>query len=165
MATNEPALRLYRFEGESYCKALDVLRMIHHEMDETDSQDVRTVLSRMQFRTMRNELIDPTRGARRDNTCIPGRYAVAWPNGIGYKFYAGQNEDKQSLFTNDHNQAKLYVTYRDASACADFMDDHDCCVLDMHSFLSEADRFRRELLIPYDADEGNEEAVVPAFVP
>lgn len=164
MATNEPVLRLYRFEGESYCKALDVLRMIHHEMDETDSQDVRAVLSRMRYRTMRNELIDPAKGVCCDNTCIPGRYAVAWPNGIGYRFYAGRNDDKQSVFTNDFDKAKLYVTYREASAAADFMDDHECCVLDMHGFLSEADRFRRELLIPYDADEGNEDAVVPDFI-
>ena len=165
MATNEPALRLYRFEGESYCKALDVLRMIHHEMDETDSQDVRTVLSRMQFRTMRNELIDPNKGSLRDNTCIPGRYAVAVNCYPFYQFYTGEQKDGKPVLVDDDRKAKLYVTYRDASAAADFMDGYDSCVVDMHDLMSEADRFRRELLIPYDADEGNENAVIPQRVP
>lgn len=160
-----PALRLYKFEGETYCKMIDVLRMIHHEMSETDSQSARSALTRMKFRLVRNDLIDPNKGSHRDNTCIPGRYAVAWKNGISFKYYSGRQEDGKSAFTNDYEKAKMYVTYREASAVADFLDEHDCSVLDMHDFMSEADRFRRALYIPYDADEGNEDAIVPDFLP
>ena len=162
---NVPAIRLYKFEGETYCKMIDVLRMIHHEHSETDSQSVRSVLTRMKFRLVRNDLMDPCKGAHRDNTCIPGRYAVARKTGISFKYYAGQQENDKSVFTNDYEEARMYVTYREASAVADFLDEHDCYVLDMHDFMSEADRFRRTLYIPYDADEGNENAIVPDFLP
>ena len=162
---NIPAIRLYKFEGETYCKMIDVLRMIHHEFNETDSQSVRSVLSRMKFRLVRNDLCDPRKGAHHDNTCIPGRYAVAWKDGISFMYYAGKKEDDKSIFVRDYEQAKMYVTYREASAVADFLDSHDCSVLDMHDFMSEADRFRRALYIPYNADEGNENAIVPDFLP
>lgn len=162
---NENAINLYRFSGESYCKAMDILRMIHHEMDEADCDKTRSVLSRMRMRLVRNEMLDPNKGALRDNTCIPGRYAVAYQFGIGYRFYSGKQGDGKPVFIGDPGNAKLFVTYREASAVADFTDEHDCVVLDMHNFLSEADRFRRAMLIPYDADEGNSEAIQPDFVP
>lgn len=164
METNN-ALRLYRFEGESYCKMMDVLRMIHHEMDEADTSETCSVLSRMRFRVCRNELMNPAKGAHRDNTCIPGRYAVGYPYGIGYRYYAGKQEDDASIFTDNLKEAKMYVTFREASAVADFLDDRECIVLDLHEFMSEADRFRREMLIPYDADEGSEKAERPNPVP
>ena len=160
------AIRLYRFEGESYCKMIDILRMLHHEMDEAGSDETRSVISRMRFRVSRNELINPAKGTHRDNTCIPGRYAVAYPHGPSYRYYTGDQGDDVPPFTNDLRKARMYVTFREASAVADFLDaDHACVVLDMHDFMSEADRFRREMLIPYDADEGNESAVIPDPVP
>lgn len=158
------ALPLYKFEGETYCKMMDVLRMIHHEMSETDSDTVRSVLSRMKFRLVRNDLLSVSNGGHNDNTRIPGRYAVAYPYGIGYRYYAGQ-EDEKILYTDDALQAKLYVTFRDASAAADFTSGHDCVVLDLFDFMNEGDRFRRALYAPYDADEGNEKAVRPKPVP
>ena len=165
MNNNETALRLYKYEGETYCKMTDVLRMIHHEMCETSADSVRAVLSRMRFRLIRNDLISTTKGSANDNTCIPGRYAVAWLNGISYHYYTGNQDGTKPSFSTDSRNAKLYVAYRDASAAADFLDGHDFRVLDMHDFMSEGDRFRRELYIPYDADEGNENADRPDFLP
>lgn len=158
MDNNTNALRLYKFEGETYCKMTDVLRMILHEQSETSSDAIRSVLSRMKFRLVRNDLISTATGSRHDNTRIPGRYAVARPQGIGYSFYAGQ-DGSCLLQTDDLLQAKLYVTFRDASAAADFLDGEDWCVLDIFDSMSEGDRFRRALYAPYDADEGNDQAV------
>lgn len=159
------AIRLYRFEGESYCKMIDVLRMLHHEMNEATTDDTRSALSRMRLRVSRNELIDPNKGTHRDNTCIPGRYAVGYPYGVGYQFYTGKH-DNDAVFSGNRSDARMFVTYREASATADFLDTDNCCVvLDMHEFMSEADRFRREMLIPYDADEGSENAYRPNPVP
>lgn len=155
-ATN--ALRLYKFEGETFCKMTDVLRMIHHEASETNDGTVLNVLSRMKFRLIRNDLFSTSVGSRNDNTRIPGRYAVARPQGIGYSFYAGQ-DGSRLLQTDDLLQAKLYVTFRDASAAADFLSGTDWCVLDVFDSMSEGDRFRRALYAPYDADEGNKQAV------
>lgn len=165
MNTNtETAIRLYMFEGETYCKMIDVLRMIHHEQSETDNDSIRAVLSRMKFRLTRNDILNPNNGGRNDNTRIPGRYVVGYRSGIGYRYYAGQDKD-QTLFTNDWTGAKLYVTFRDASAAADFIDTHECCVLDMFDFMNEGDRFRRALYVPYNADEGNAMAIQPDIIP
>lgn len=164
---NETALPLYEIRGETYCKMMDVLRMIHHESEEATDPSVRYVLSRMKFRLVRNALIDPNKGAINDNTCIPGRYAVGYANkAMIYEFFTGQHDDNgQPIFVSDYTKAKLYVTYRDASAAADFMDGYDCCVLDMYDSLPEHVRFRRSLLVSYDADEGSENAEIPNDIP
>ena len=161
---NHDAVRLYMYEGRVFCKMLDVVKMIYHEIGETDNPSVLSVLHRMKQRIVRNNVLNTTEGGKNDNNLIPGRYAVAYPSGISYNYYTG-DDNGAVRFTSDMKKAKLYVSFRDASAAADFIDNHDCCVLDLLNFMTEPERFRRALYVPYDADDGNEKAVVPGFVP
>lgn len=160
-----PAVPLFKISGETYCKMIDILRMIHHEESEASDRKVQTVLSRMKIRLIRNDLVDPHAGSRNDNTTVPGRYAVGYPDGISYRYFKASDREGSQVFTRHSDQAKLYVSFRDASAARDFMDDDRCVVLDMYEFMSESDRFRRSLYVPYDADDGNEDSVRPELVP
>lgn len=164
-SSNQAAIPLQKINGETYCAMIDVLRMIHHEMKETDSKEVRSVLDRMRFRLIKNDLVDPHKGSRCDNTRIPGRYAVGYPDTFGFRYYMTDKKDGTPVFTSQYNLAKLYVSYKEAEAASDFMDVDGCRVLDMNEFLTEGDRFRRSLYAPCDADAGNEDADIPCFVP
>ena len=71
-----------------------------------------------------------------------------------------KNKDGKDMFSDRPCMAKRYVNYRDARACADFLDG-EWDVLDMYANMSEEERWVRELRMPfpYDADEGNENAI------
>ena len=160
-----PCIPLHRINGSNYCKMLDVLRMIHHEMEETDDPVMLRVLSRMKMRLVQNDIISTVFGKSTDNDSIPGRYAVVRKpkHGEFYQYFVCVAKDGTQVFHTHPDKAKMYVTYKSAEAAAEFMDD-ECYVMDMHEFLTEADRFRRALYIPYDADDGNENAIVPGFI-
>lgn len=161
---NHDAIRLYMYEGRLFCKMLDVVKMIYHEIGETRDPSMLAVLHRMKQRVVQNDLISTTEGGKNNNNLIPGRYAVGYPSGMSYNYYSG-DEDGAVRFTTDLKKAKLYVSFRDASAASDFIDDHDCRVLDLIDIMTEPERFRRSLYVPYDADDGNENAIILGFVP
>ena len=160
-----PCIPLHRINGSTYCKMIDVLRMIHHEMEETEDESLLRVLSRMKMRLIRNDIISTTIGKSTDNDRIPGRYAVIRKpkSGEFCQYFVRKAHDGTPVFHTHPDKAKMYITYRDAETAAEFMDE-ECAVMDMHSLLTEADRFRRALYIPYDADDGNENAIDPYFM-
>ena len=167
---NTAGIPLHKFGGETYCKLIDVIHVIHHECLETNDKDLRRVLDRMEMRIAKNDFIlpDAKKPTKLQPDKIPGRYAIGLMDKDGkWMFYADGNKDGVR-YTYRPCEAKLYVNYRDASATADFLsedflteDEPRADVLDFESNLTEEERWLRMMLIqfPFDADEGNEHAI------
>ena len=87
-------------------------------------------------------------------------YAVGKEKDGHWTFYSDSKDDKV-YFTDRPCKAKLYTTYRDASACADFIDGDGWDVIDFYDSMTEEERWQRELYLPfpYDADEGFENSI------
>ena len=159
---NTTGVMLYKIEGETYCKMMDIVKMIQHEISETNDKNVKDILDRMEMRLTKNDFLlkDAIKPQVIRKKSFPGRYAVGYYDTEGtYHFYKGtvNNED---IFTTKPCKAKLFTTYRDASACSDFLDE-DTMVLDWEANMTEEERWQRELNMPfpYDADEGFEHSV------
>ena len=93
---------------------------------------------------------------------IPARYAVGrkYDTDNNYwMFYLGV-ENGKPIFTNMPCKGIMYKSYKEAEACADFMDDDGWEVCDMYEYMSTENRFCRQLLCaPEEYDVGNENAV------
>ena len=158
---NTTGITLYKINGETYCKMIDVIKLIHHEYYETEDKKVKELLDRMEMRVAKNDLllkdaIKPTV----IETKMPCRYAVGYYDYKGkYHFYVG-TKDGKAIYSTNEKEALRFKTYRDASACADFVEE-DANVLDMEGTMTEEERWQRELNMPfpYDADDGNETAI------
>lgn len=159
---------LYKHGDDTYCKMIDVLNLIHHEYFETQDEKIRDILDRMEMRLCKNDFLLPDVekpmpiGAEQKPRQMPGRYAVGKEENGKWTFYMGSCENSNALFTQQPCKAFLYKTYRDASACADFLDeDGEWLVLDWSENLSEEQRWQRDLFMPfpYDADEGNIDSI------
>ena len=153
---------LFAVNGEHYCKMIDVVRLIHHEALETGDKNVKDTLDRMEMRVSKNVLVthDTEKSVPLRNDRMPGRYAVGWYDCNGsYHFYTGTNKEKAHYSTNAEDALK-FKNYRDASACADFVEEA-ASVLDLENLLTEEERWQRELFMqsPYDAVEGNENSI------
>ena len=165
--TMKTALPIEKIGDSHYCKSVDVHKLIHHEMMETDNPAVLAVLRRMESRLVLGEIYDPDKTLRNYSTKVPGRYAVGYKDGNGWHFYAGARNDHSPVTTDRPCEAKLYDAYRGASACADFIDDdHDWQVLDWYENLTEEERWRRTITMPfpYDLDEGCEDSTILTIV-
>lgn len=151
-------IELFKFGETTYCRMIDVLKLIHHECMETESKEFRTILDRMEMRVAKNNLI--TKTDKVYNRTMPCRYAVGYYNENGDWFFYKETQNGKDVYTQRPCEAKLYENYRDASACADFVSE-DASVLDWEANMSEEDRWRRELNMPmpFDADDGNENAI------
>ena len=159
---NTTGILLYKIEGETYCKMIDVIKLIHHEYYETDNKEIHDMLDRMEMRVAKNDFILPTaeKPQKIYEKKFPKRYAVGFYDKEGkWHFYVTTNNEK-AIYSEKPCEAKMYETYRDASACADFLDE-DADVLDFEANMPEEDRWLRELNMPmpYDADEGNEKSI------
>ena len=159
---NTTGIPLYKFNGETYCKLIDVVKLIHHESYEADNELFQRILDRMEMRITKNDFLlpDVKKPEKLQQDKFPGRYAVGRERDGKWVYYAESKDDK-ILFTDRPCMAQMYTTYRDASACADFIDGEDWAVLDFYDSMSEEDRWQRELRLPfpYDADEGNENSI------
>lgn len=155
---NTTAIPLYKFNGDSYCKMIDVIKLIHHEFYENNNKDFRRILDRMEMRVCKNGFILPH--TKSQNVTFPGRYAVGYTDESETWHFFKESIDGKTIYTVRPCEAKLYKNYRDASACADFVDE-SADVLDWEDNLTEEERWQRELLMPfpYDADDGNENAI------
>ena len=163
-------INLYTINGQTYCKMMDVLKMIQHELFETDSVAMRDVLDRMEARLVKNDFILPDRKEPVKLTVpdmpedakeeVPGRYAVGRQKEDGWEFIAG-NVGEVPLMTRKPCTAQLFAAYRDASAYADFLDEDGWQVLDWEENMTEENRWLRDLRMPfpYDMDEGMENAL------
>ena len=93
---------------------------------------------------------------------IPARYAVGRKYDTDndyWMFYLGM-EDGKPIFTNIPCKGIIYASYKEAEACADFMDEDGWEVCDMYSYMSTENRLRRQLLCePEEYDVGNENAL------
>ena len=153
---------LYKYEGEVYCKMIDVIKLIHHEFYENEDKSIRRILDRMEMRIAKNDFLlkDAEKPTVLQNKTVPGRYAVGYCDENNTWHFYSKTENDQTIFSVRPCEAKLYVNCRDAFACADFLEEK-ADVLDFEANMSEEDRWLRELRIPfpYDADEGNEKAI------
>lgn len=147
-------IELFKLNGDNYCRMIDVLKLIQHEILETDDKSVKDLLDRMQMRVTKNAFICPPKN---EVEGTPRRYAVGRCKNDRYEFYV-DSKNGEPFFTGKPCIAKLYMNYRDARACADFLDG-DWDVLDWEANMTEEERWVRWLRIPYDADEGNENAI------
>lgn len=159
---NTKGVPLYKVNGETYCRMIDVIKLIHHEIYETEDKDIRRVLDRMEMRIAKNDFIlkDAVKPTELVKKKQHGRYAVGYYDNLGeWHFFQNMYKD-HAIYTRKPCQAKLYEAYRDASACADFLDE-DVSVLDFEENMTEEDRWQRELEMPmpFDWDEGNEESI------
>ena len=145
-----------KINGESYCKMIDVLKLIHHEYFETEDKETQNMLDRMEMRVAKNGFLSMPKGKIEG---IPPRYAVGREHDKKWMFYV-DSKDEKPMFSDRPCMAKLYVNYRDARACADFLDG-EWDVLDWESNMTEEERWVRELRMPmpFDADEGNENSI------
>lgn len=162
----------YKLNDETYCKMIDVLKLIHHEAFMNDDKAILDVLDRMEARVSKNAFVLPDAvkpvdlkdGAAEeavDLNAIPGRYAVGRQHDDGeWEFYAG-SVDGDVIITERPCKAELFVAYKDAEANADFLPGDGWLVLDMEENMTEEDRWVREMLMPfpYDLDEGFENSV------
>lgn len=167
-------MKLYKMNGETYCKMMDVVKMIHHEAMENacfggDDPMLKDVLDRMEMRVTKNEFLLPDAvkpadladgAADSEPEEIPGRYAVGREKEDGWEFIAG-NIGEVPLMTRKPCVAQLFAAYRDASAYVDFLDEDGWQVLDWEENMTEENRWLRELRMPfpYDLDEGSENAL------
>ena len=96
---------------------------------------------------------------RKPKVC--GRYAVArkYDTENDYWMFFVNSEDEKPTFSNRPCMAKLYNSYKEAEACADFMDDSGWEVVDMFEYLSPEQRMCRCILGETSWDDGNENAV------
>ena len=147
---------LHKFNGETYCRMIDVMKLIHHEYFETDNKELQNVLDRMEMRVAKNDFYHAPKDKIEG---IPARYAVGKENGKDWLFFV-DSKDEKPMFSDRPCLAKRYVNYRDASACADFLDG-EWDVLDLEASMTEEERWVRELRMPmpFDADDGNEKAI------
>lgn len=157
---NTKGIPLFKVDGETYCKMIDVIRMIHHEYFETESKELKTVLDRMEMRVAKNSFLhkDAVQPKVLSEEERIGRYAVGYYDENGTWHFYVKTENDESVYSTKPCKAKLFYTYRDASACADFVDE-DADVLDFEENMTEEQRWQRELTLPYDADEGNEKSI------
>jgi len=88
---------------------------------------------------------------------VPGRYAVG--KNINGDWVFVRLGDSGSFTTPVPCLAHRYETYKQAEACADFMDTEGWQVLDFWEFMSNEEQDLRELLRDNDADDGNENAI------
>lgn len=165
-------MNLYKLNGDSYCKMMDVVKLIEHEMLENefhgaDDKAVKDLLDRMEMRVVKNSFVlddakKPTDigGEEPEPENIPGRYAVGREKPDGWEFIAG-NVGEVPLMTRKPCAAQLFVAYRDASAYVDFLEEDGWQVLDWEDNMTEEDRWLRELRtpFPYDLDDGFEDAL------
>ena len=161
-------IHLYKHNDELYCKAVDVINLIHHELFEHkyyEKLDIDHILDRIEARIMKNALVMPDAEPATDITeqiaepeC-PGRYGVGKEENGNWIFYSGSKANYPQ-FTDRPCEAKLYVNYRDAFACADFIDG-EWDVLDFYDNWTEEQRHVRDMTLPfpYDADDGNYQAI------
>jgi hypothetical protein len=156
-------IELTKIEDTDYCKMIDVVKLIHHEYFETDNEEFRKILDRMEARVCKNAFLNMPKSIEIDG--VPPRYAVGHEDAEDvWTFFAG-SEDGEPEFEDRICKAARFVNYRDARACADFLDG-DWDVLDLEEILTEEERWVRELRMPmpYDADEGNWDAIPVAGV-
>ena len=148
---------LFKFDDTTYCRMIDVMKLIHHEHMETDSKEFHNILDRMEMRVAKNDFLSKTDKVQ--NKTMPPRYAVGRERNGKWEFFV-KSENGKANFSDRPCMAKLYKTYRDASACADFLDG-EWDVLDWEDNMSEEERWLRELNMPmpFDADDGNENAI------
>ena len=92
---------------------------------------------------------------------IPGRYAVGrkYDEENDYWMFFVESKDGKPTFTNRPCMAKLYKRYKDAEACADFMDEDGWEVCDMWEMMSPDDRLFRGVFCDTSDDECNENAI------
>ena len=150
---------LMKSDGDTYCKLIDVVKLIHHEMSETRNKELTAVLSRMEMRVCKNNFLLPD-SYKEKSTDVPGRYAVGGCDKNNVYFFYVKSVDGKPVYTRRPCDAKLFVNCRDASACADFLDE-EVSVLDWEENMTEEDRWRRQLYMPfpYDADDGFEDSI------
>ena len=156
------AIPLFKVSGETYCRMIDVVKLIHHEMTETEDPALRTILDRMEMRVCKNDFLlpDAQKPVSLQDNAVPGRYAVGYCDTDGnWSFYV-RSVNGKAEYSRKPCMAKLFVNCRDASACADFLDE-DASVLDWEYCMTEEDRWKRELRMPFpfDADEGMENTI------
>lgn len=166
---NTTGITLHKFDGEAYCAMIDVIKLIHHEMLETNNKQFLDILDRMEARVARNAFIADhiVTSSTTKTPSIPGRYAVSLLSKDSDSLFYAQGENNTVRWTSKPCEAKLYVNYRDASAAADFLAEFkgegkpDPIVADFESLMSEESRWIRALKIPfpYDADEGFENSI------
>ena len=150
------AIELTQLNGETYCKMIDILKLIHHEYYEHENEDIRNMLDRMEARVCKNAFLNMPTTDKIEG--VPPRYAVGKDDN-GWIFFAG-SEENEPTFENKLCKAAKFINYRDAEACADFLYG-EWDVLDLHDVMSEEERWVRELRMPmpFDADDGNEDAI------
>ena len=150
---------LYKYNGETYCRMIDVMKVIHHEYFETRNEEMHEMLDRMEMRVAKNDLLGNEKPEVLATNEMPTRYAVGKEEKDGWVFYVDSKNDTP-LFSDKPCMAKQFVNHRDASACADFLD-VEWNVIDMEQAMSEENRWLRELLMPmpFDSDDGNETAI------
>ena len=157
---------LYKFAGETYCKMIDVLKLIHHEEYELFNDErydkLKDIFDRIEMRLTKNDFLLPDAEKPKEiqRSDCPCRYGVGYYDKEGnWHFFVATNNGKD-IFSSKPCEAKMYLNYRDAQACSDFLEE-DTMVLDFEASMSEEDRWLRELRMPmpYDADEGNENSV------
>ena len=159
---NTTGIPLYKNDGTTYCKMIDVVKLIQHEMSETEDKRILDLLDRMEMRVCRNDFILP--GIKKPEALpsndVPGRYAVGYYDKAGVWHFYMKSVNGKAIYSTKPCLAKLFVNCREASACADFVDE-DASVLDWEANMSEEDRWKRELRMPfpYDADEGLENTI------
>ena len=153
---------LYKVNGETYCKMIDVMKLIHHEMFETENKEIKKVLDRMEMRVAKNDFLraDAQTPVVIQEKKPHGRYAVGYYDKNGDYYFYMDTIEGQEIYTQKPCKAKLYESFRDASACADFSE-RDAMVLDFEQNMTEEERWQRdlEMPLPYDWDEGNEDSI------
>ena len=149
-------IELKKIDGDTYCRMIDALKLIHHEYFETENKEFQNILDRMEMRVVKNDLFHAPKGKIEG---VPPRYAVGREKNGEWMFYV-DSKDEKPMYSDRPCMAKRYVNYRDASACADFLDG-EWHVLDMEYSMTEEERWVRELRMPmpFDADDGNENAI------
>lgn len=154
-------IKHYHIDKETYCKMIDVVKLVHHEYFETEDKNVRDMLDRMEMRLSKNAFILPENILHPvPEGYVPGRYAIGFYDDAGVWHFYKCSENHDPVYTRKPCDAKMFLSYREAQTVADFLDE-DVSILDFEENLSEEERWLRDLNMPfpYDADLGNEESV------
>ena len=107
------------------------------------------------------QIIEARSGKNR-KPVIPARYAVGkkYDTDNDYWMFFIGIENGTPTFTNMPCKGIKYASYKEAEACADFMDDDGWEVCDMYDYMSAERRLARQLLCaPEEYDVGNENAI------
>ena len=104
-------------------------------------------------------------GSNKKPLVVPGRYAVGrkYDEDHDYWMFYADMKNGKPVFSNRPCMAKLYLSYKEAEASRDFLDDGDWDVVDLYDFLPPDQRLVRCIFAEEGWDEGRENAVVLHF--